>query len=104
MPLSERAEAIGRRLRAARVAILFGLAVIAVAFAAMVLLAPSVRHLQCDGSLPRWMLEAQHYNYSGCAEVLPVWDAPPGADWSPYCMGMCIDADAREPLGTSGVR
>jgi hypothetical protein len=45
--------------------------------------------IQCDGSVPIWMIEAQDYDDSGCAEVLPSGQAPPKADWTPYCLGMC---------------
>ena len=45
--------------------------------------------IQCDGNLPVWMLEAQDYDGGGCAEVLPFWQAPPNADWTEHCMGMC---------------
>jgi hypothetical protein len=45
--------------------------------------------IQCDGSLPVWMLEAQNYDGGGCAEPLPFWQAPPNADWTEHCMGMC---------------
>jgi hypothetical protein len=44
---------------------------------------------QCDGSLPVWMIEAQDYDGGGCAEVLPSYQAPPDADWTPYCIGLC---------------
>jgi len=60
------------------------------AVAVIIAVRPEVRTHQCDGSLPRWMIEAQDYNGGGCAEVLPTHDAPPGADWSPYCLGYCI--------------
>jgi hypothetical protein len=46
-------------------------------------------HVQCDGSLPQWMLDAQGYAGGGCAEVLPTSDAPPDADWTLVCLGMC---------------
>jgi hypothetical protein len=46
-------------------------------------------HVQCDGALPVWMLNAQDYNGGGCAEVLPSHEAPPDADWTLYCMGLC---------------
>ncbi len=45
--------------------------------------------IQCDGNLPVWMLEAQDYDGGGCAEPLPFWQAPPNADWTEHCMGMC---------------
>lgn len=60
-------------------------------------LQPPVQHIQCDGSLPRWMLYAQDYDGSGCAEVLPSSEAPPNADWTPYCMGMCAEFDEPGP-------
>jgi hypothetical protein len=50
--------------------------------------------MQCDGSLPIWMLEAQDYDGGGCAEVLPSHMAPPDANWTHYCMAMC---DRMEP-------
>jgi hypothetical protein len=30
-----------------------------------------------------------HYNGGGCAQLLPTHEAPAGADWSPYCLGLC---------------
>jgi hypothetical protein len=45
--------------------------------------------VQCDGYLPQWMLDAQGYDGGGCAEVLPTSEAPPDADWTPVCLGMC---------------
>ena len=47
------------------------------------------RRVQCDASLPVWMLEAQGYDGGGCAELLPSHEAPADADWTLYCMGMC---------------
>lgn len=47
------------------------------------------RDIACDASFPVWMLEAQDYHGSGCAEELPFWEAPPDADWRMYCTGMC---------------
>ena len=52
------------------------------------------RGLQCDGALPRWMLHAQGYDGGGCAMVLPSHEAPPNADWTLHCMGLC---DVMEP-------
>ena len=43
----------------------------------------------CDISVPRWMLEAQDYKGGGCARELPFWEAPPDADWTMVCLGMC---------------
>ena len=45
---------------------------------------------QCDGALPRWMLEPQGYELAGCADVYPSHQAPADADWTLYCLGMCI--------------
>ena len=42
-----------------------------------------------DGSFPVWMLEAQDYDGGGIACGLPLWQAPPGADWRMYCTGLC---------------
>lgn len=50
----------------------------------------STHTIQCDGTMPTWMIEAQDYDGGGCAEVLPSQAAPPGADWTPYCLGYCI--------------
>jgi hypothetical protein len=57
--------------------------------AAMFIDATTMRQIQCDGSLPRWMLYAQDYDGGGCAHVLPSSQAAPNADWTLYCMGMC---------------
>lgn len=75
---------------------LFG--AMAVALLVGVLMNRSVVHLECDGSLPRWMLEAQGYRGGGCAQVLPTSEAPEGADWSRYCLGACLDVSSQEPL------
>lgn len=58
----------------------------------LIFLAPDVGTIQCDGNIPRWMVEAQEppYTGGGCAELLPTHEAPPGADWSPYCLGLCV--------------
>lgn len=56
-----------------------------------------VHMVYCDGSFPRWMLEAQGYQGGGCAEVLPTSEAPANADWSLYCIGTC-DAAGQESL------
>lgn len=71
-------------------------ALIAVAVSGVVLFAawfvflrPVVLDYYCDGSAPRWMLEAQGYDGGGCYEVLPTSEAPPGADWTPVCVGLC---------------
>jgi hypothetical protein len=42
-----------------------------------------------DGTFPVWMLEAQDYDGGGIACGLPLWQAPPGADWRMYCTGLC---------------
>jgi hypothetical protein len=55
--------------------------------------------IQCDGSVPAWMIEAQDYDGGGCAEVLPTSEAPADADWSPYCLGYCI---LDKPRGQGG--
>jgi hypothetical protein len=49
----------------------------------------NTRAIWCDGIAPVWMLQAQHYNGGGCYEVLPSEQAPPNADWRPYCTGLC---------------
>lgn len=71
-------------------------AVVAGVVLAMVLLRSPLQMVQCDGSLPRWMIDAQDYNGGGCAEVLPTSEAPANADWSPYCLGYC-DLTAPSP-------
>jgi hypothetical protein len=50
----------------------------------------TVTERQCDGALPRWMLEPQGYGLAGCADVYPSHEAPPDADWTLYCLGYCI--------------
>jgi len=44
--------------------------------------------IMCDGSYPRWMLEATDYD-GRCVEVLPSDAAPANADWTLYCTGYC---------------
>jgi hypothetical protein len=56
--------------------------------------------VQCDGTVPTWMIQAQDYNGGGCAEVLPTNAAPPNADWTPYCLGLCTYGSP-EPLPTA---
>lgn len=51
----------------------------------------------CDGSLPRWMLYAQDYDGGGCATVLPSHEAPPNADWTLHCIGMCQNLEPLPP-------
>ena len=54
---------------------------------ALIFLRPTTHQLQCGGSLPKWMLDAQSWPSEGsCGEVLPSDQAPPNADWSMYCM------------------
>ena len=50
---------------------------------------PIVSTIYCDGTSPRWMLEATNYEGGGCAAVLPSETAPKNADWTPYCLGYC---------------
>jgi hypothetical protein len=54
---------------------------------------PEVHTLVCDGSFPRWMLDAQGYDGGGCAEVLPSDQAPANADWTMWCTGYCDSDD-----------
>ena len=61
--------------------------VAALLLTAMVVLAMSwsdtmTRDCYSDGSFPRWMLDAQDYDGSGFACVLPSHEAPPNADWT----------------------
>jgi hypothetical protein len=63
----------------------------AVVLAALLFSGPAVRTIQCDGALPTWMISAQGYDGGGCAEILPDDQAPPNADWTPYCLGYCLD-------------
>ena len=46
----------------------------------------------CDGYMAAWMLEAQDYQNTGCAYELPFWEAPPDADWTQVCLGLCPDS------------
>ena len=74
--------------------VVIGLLLAAVAVGAVYLFAArETRPIYCGGSFPAWMLEAQDYDNSGCAEVLPSEEAPPDADWRMYCTGLC-DPDA----------
>jgi hypothetical protein len=49
-----------------------------------------VVEVQCDGALPKWMLEPQGYELGGCAVVYPSDEAPSDADWTLYCLGVCM--------------
>jgi hypothetical protein len=62
---------------------------LAIFIAAEVVLRPGTGVYGCDGSYPKWMLDAQGYKGGGCAHVLPSNQAPPDADWTMYCLGMC---------------
>ena len=53
-------------------------------------LLPTNRTVICDGVFPQWVLDAQDYDGSGCAEALPFDRAPGNADWTPVCTGMCL--------------
>ena len=53
---------------------------------------PQLRLYWCDGYMPLWMLEAQRYDGGGCAIELPFWEAPPNADWTQVCLGLCPDS------------
>jgi hypothetical protein len=55
----------------------------------VLLIRPMVTTIQCDGTAPRWMLEATNYEGGGCAELLPSDAAPANADWTAYCLGLC---------------
>lgn len=46
-----------------------------------------------DGEIPRWMLDAQDWDGSGSACVLPSHEAPPNADWTLHCIGMCSELE-----------
>lgn len=72
--------------------VVLALSVAAVA-AALFLFKPVQHTIMCDGSFPRWMLQAQDYKGGGCAEVFPTSEAPPNADWTMICTAMCIDGD-----------
>lgn len=48
---------------------------------------PAVRTIQCDGSVPTWMITEENAG-TGCVELL---NGPPPSDWdgSWICIGMC---------------
>ena len=48
-----------------------------------------------DGSFPVWMLEAQDYDGGGIACGLPLWQAPPGADWRMQTARDCVKSPTR---------
>ena len=63
----------------------------AVVLAALLFLGPVGGTIQCDGAVPTWMIAAQGYDGGGCAEILPDHQEPPNAEWTPYCLGYCLD-------------
>ena len=50
----------------------------------------SSQTIVCDGVFPQWVLDAQDYDGGGCAEALPLDQAPENADWTPVCTGLCL--------------
>jgi hypothetical protein len=46
----------------------------------------------CDRVHPQWVLTAQDYDGGGCVKMIPLDQAPPHADWTPVCTGMCLCA------------
>jgi hypothetical protein len=68
------------------------------ALSACSLLGADTRTLVCDGVFPRWVLDAQAYDGGGCAEALSFDEAPPNADWTPVCTGMCLCPDGLLPI------
>jgi hypothetical protein len=64
-----------------------------VVLSACSLLGGGTRTVVCDGVFPRWVLNAQAYDGGGCAEALPFDQAPPNADWTSVCTGMCLCPD-----------
>ena len=56
-------------------------------------LTPPTGACYSDAAFPVWMLEAQNYDGSGIACELPLWQAPPRADWRLYCTGLCQEPD-----------
>jgi hypothetical protein len=63
------------------------------AITALFFLGPVGSHIQCDGMVPTWMIEAQDYDGGACAELLRTGDTPSNADWTPYCLGYCLNQD-----------
>jgi hypothetical protein len=56
--------------------------------------------MQCDGSVPRWMLPPD-YDNSGCVDLRPQWEA--SLPWNQgkaelVCLGMCVDAQPGQPI------
>ncbi len=50
---------------------------------------PTRSAIICDGVHPQWVLDARDYDGGGCVEVIPLDQAPAGADWTPVCTGYC---------------
>jgi hypothetical protein len=51
------------------------------------------RTVQCDGSVPEWMIPSD-YDGGGCVELRPAWEA--NLPWNAgktelVCLGMCAD-------------
>ena len=75
-----------------------GLLSVLIVLVVMVTFYRDVTHLvQCDGSLPVWMLERQDYDGGGCARGYPTHAAPSDADWTQYCMALCDGPPAPWP-------
>ena len=51
------------------------------------------RTIVCDGLFPQWVLDEQDYEGGGCAEVIPLSQAPPNADWTPVWTGYAFCSD-----------
>jgi hypothetical protein len=50
------------------------------------------RVIQCDGSVPAWMI-TDDYAGSGCVELKPAWQGwLPGTDHTPVCLGLCLES------------
>jgi hypothetical protein len=65
--------------------------VVAIGAVALFFLGPTVRTIQCDGSVPTWMITEENAN-TGCVELL---SGPPPDDWdgSWVCIGLCTVPD-----------
>ena len=68
------------------IAILLTIGVVAMVFAF-----PRTETIQCDGSVPTWMISEENEG-TGCVELLP---GPPPRDWdgSWICIGLCLEPD-----------
>ena len=76
-----------------------GVTVLATALFLVVLRAalPVVGTLQCDGSVPRWMVPAD-YDGGGCMRLPTNWEATqPWNEEDLVCLGLCVGVEPYRP-------